>query len=33
MLRLICQLLPDAAMLTITNQPTAAAFHPRQIVV
>jgi putative ATP-binding cassette transporter len=33
MLRLICQELPDAAMLTITNQPTAAAFHHRQIVV
>ena len=33
MLRLICQELPDAAMLTITNQPTAEAFHHRQIVV
>ena len=33
MLRLICQEFPDAAMLTITNQPTASAFHHRQIVV
>jgi putative ATP-binding cassette transporter len=33
MLRLICQELPEAAMLTITNQPTAAAFHHRKIVV
>jgi vitamin B12/bleomycin/antimicrobial peptide transport system ATP-binding/permease protein len=33
MLRLICQELPDAAMLTITNQPTADAFHDRQIVL
>jgi vitamin B12/bleomycin/antimicrobial peptide transport system ATP-binding/permease protein len=33
MLRLICQELPDAAMLTITNQPTAEAFHDRQIVL
>ena len=33
MLRLICQELPDAAMLTITNQPTAEAFHHRQIVL
>lgn len=33
MLRLICQLLPDSAMLTISNQPTAEAFHSRQIVV
>jgi putative ATP-binding cassette transporter len=31
MLRLICQELPESAMLTITNQPTAAAFHHRQI--
>lgn len=31
MLRLICQELPEAAMLTITNQPTAGAFHHRQI--
>jgi len=33
MLSLICQELPDAAMLTITNQPTAEAFHHRQITV
>ena len=33
MLRLICQLLPEAAMLMITNQPSAAAFHHRQIIV
>jgi vitamin B12/bleomycin/antimicrobial peptide transport system ATP-binding/permease protein len=31
MLRLICQQLPEAAMLTITNQPTAEAFHHRKI--
>jgi len=31
MLRLICQQLPDAGMLTITNQPTAEAFHPRRL--
>ena len=33
MLSLICQELPKAAMLTITNQPTAEAFHHRQITV
>jgi putative ATP-binding cassette transporter len=33
MLRLICQQLPEAAMLTITNQPTAEVFHHRQIVL
>ncbi len=33
MLRIICQELPDSAMLTITNQPTAEAFHHRQIVL
>ena len=33
MFRLICQQLPEAAMLTISNQPTAAAFHHRQIIV
>ena len=33
MLRLICQELPESAMLTITNQPTAEAFHDRQITV
>jgi ABC-type uncharacterized transport system fused permease/ATPase subunit len=31
MLGLICQELPEAAMLMITNQPTAEAFHHRQI--
>ena len=33
MLQLICQELPEAAMLTITNQPTAEAYHDRQIVL
>lgn len=33
MLRLIRDELPDAAMLTITNQPTADAFHQRRIVL
>ncbi|MGR8952750.1 MAG: ABC transporter ATP-binding protein/permease [Gammaproteobacteria bacterium] len=33
MLQLIRQELPDAAMLTITNQPTADAFHQRRIVL
>ncbi len=33
MLRLICQELPDSALLTITNQPTAYAFHNRRIVL
>jgi len=33
MLRLICQELPEATLLTITNQPTAEAFHDRQIVL
>ena len=33
MLRLICQELPDAAMLTIMNQPTAEAFHHRRIAL
>jgi putative ATP-binding cassette transporter len=31
MLRIICQQLPDAAILTISNQPTAKAFHNRII--
>jgi len=31
MLRLICQQLPEAAMLTITNRSTAEAFHHRKI--
>lgn len=33
MFRLICQELPESAMLTITNQPTAEAFHQRRIVL
>ncbi|MFZ2168382.1 MAG: SbmA/BacA-like family transporter [Methylococcaceae bacterium] len=33
MLRLICQELPESAMLTITNQPTAEAFHQRKIAL
>lgn len=33
MFRLICQELPDAALLTVTNQPTAEAFHPRRITL
>lgn len=33
MLRLICQELPEAAILTITNQPTAEAYHERRIVL
>jgi putative ATP-binding cassette transporter len=33
MLRLISQELPEAALLTITNQPTAEAFHDRNIVL
>lgn len=33
MLRLIRDEFPDAAMLTITNQPTADAFHQRRIVL
>ena len=33
MLRLISWLLPNAAMLTISNQPVEAAFHHRQIIV
>ncbi|UOA09474.1 ABC transporter ATP-binding protein/permease [Methylobacter sp. S3L5C] len=33
MLRIICQQLPDAALLSITNQPTAIAFHHRKIIL
>ncbi|MGZ8190100.1 MAG: ABC transporter ATP-binding protein/permease [Methylococcaceae bacterium] len=33
MFKLICEELTDSAMLTITNQPTAFAFHDRQIVL
>jgi putative ATP-binding cassette transporter len=33
MLHLIAQKLPDAAILTITNEPMAEAFHQRRIVL
>ena len=33
MLQLITQQLPDAAIMTITNEPMAEAFHQRRIVV
>lgn len=33
MLRLICEELPEATLLSITNQPTAEAFHERRIVL
>ena len=33
MLRIICQELPDAALLSITNQPSGVAFHSRKIVL
>ncbi len=33
MLRIICQELPDATLLSITNQPSAVAFHHRKIVL
>ncbi|MEF3075478.1 ABC transporter ATP-binding protein/permease [Methylobacter sp. Wu1] len=33
MMRLICQMLPDAAMLTISNEPKAEMFHQRRIVL
>ena len=33
MYRLICQELPDSALLTVSNQPIAEAFHPRKIIV
>ncbi len=33
MLRMICKQLPDAAILTVTNQPTADAFHTRRITL
>ncbi|MEQ1621855.1 MAG: ABC transporter ATP-binding protein/permease [Methylococcales bacterium] len=33
MMRLIAQQLPDAGMLTIMNQPTADAFHQRQLIL
>jgi len=33
MLRLICQQLPDATLITISNQPTAEAFHSRHLTL
>jgi putative ATP-binding cassette transporter len=33
MLRLICQQLPDATLLTMSNQPTAEVFHNRHLVL
>ena len=33
MYRLICQELPNAGLLTVTNQPTAEAYHTRRLVV
>jgi putative ATP-binding cassette transporter len=33
MLDLICKELPQSAMLTITNQPTAEAFHHRRLTL
>jgi putative ATP-binding cassette transporter len=33
MLRLIAQKLPDAAILTITNEPLTEGFHQRQIML
>jgi putative ATP-binding cassette transporter len=33
MLRLIAQRLPDAAIMTITNEPLAEAFHQRRMVL
>ncbi|MDD5577739.1 MAG: ABC transporter ATP-binding protein/permease [Methylobacter sp.] len=33
MFRLICQELPDAALLTVTNQPTVGRFHRRRITL
>ena len=33
MLRTICQQLPDATLITLSNQPTAEAFHTRHIVL
>lgn len=33
MFRLICQELPDATLLTVTNQPSVEAFHQRRITV
>ncbi len=31
MLRILCKTLPDVTLLTVTNQPTAAAFHGRRL--
>ena len=33
MLRIICQQLPDATLIIMSNQPTAEAFHTRHIVL
>jgi len=33
MLRLIAQKLPDAAILTITNEPLAEGFHQQRIIL
>lgn len=33
MLRLMCQELPDSSILTITNQPSAEAFHDRRLAL
>jgi ABC-type uncharacterized transport system fused permease/ATPase subunit len=33
MFEIICQQLPNATLLTITNQPTAKQFHARQIEI
>ncbi|MDO9106651.1 MAG: ABC transporter ATP-binding protein/permease [Methylovulum sp.] len=33
MFRLVCQELPDATLLTVTNQPTAEAYHQRKLVL
>ncbi|WP_338040437.1 hypothetical protein [Methylocucumis oryzae] len=33
MYRRICQELPNATLLTVTNQPTAEAFHQRKLML
>lgn len=33
MLRIICKTLPDVTLITVTNQPTAEAFHERRLVL
>jgi len=32
MLRIICKVLPDVTLITVTNQPTAESFHQRRLV-